>query len=67
MTAGDGQGRPRRITALVPEPQGAGSIRIEVDGARFGSVAPEVVHAEHLRTRAEDLYARQLPQVVDFT
>ncbi len=48
MTAPEGQGRPRRITALVPEPQGAGSVRIEVDGDRFGSVAPEVVQAERL-------------------
>ena len=43
----------RRITALVPESQGAGSIRIEVDGTRFGSVAPEVVGAEQLRVGSE--------------
>ncbi len=43
----------RRITALVPEPQGAGSIQIEVDGTRFGSVAPEVVGAEQLRVGLE--------------
>jgi regulatory protein len=49
----DGQGRPRRITALVPEPQGAGSIRIEVNGTRFGSVAPEVVGAEQLHVGSE--------------
>jgi regulatory protein len=53
VTAPEGQGRPRRITALVPEPQGAGSIRIEVDGQRFGSVAPEVVRAEQLRVGRE--------------
>jgi regulatory protein len=43
----------RRITALVPESQGAGSIRIEVDGTRFGSVTPEVVGAEQLRVGSE--------------
>ena len=53
MTAPAGQGRPRRITALVPEPQGAGAIRIEVDGERFGSVEPEVVRAEQLRVGRE--------------
>jgi regulatory protein len=53
VTAPDGQGRPRRITALVPEPQGAGSIRIEVNGQRFGSVAPEVARAEQLRVGRE--------------
>lgn len=40
--------RTRRITALVPESHGAGSIRIEVDGERFGSVAPEVARTEGL-------------------
>jgi regulatory protein len=53
VTAPEGQGRPRRITALVPEPQGAGTIRIEVDGERFGSVAPEVVRAEQLQVGRE--------------
>jgi regulatory protein len=53
VTAPEGQGRPRRITALVPEPQGAGTIRIEVDGERFGSLAPEVVRAEQLRVGRE--------------
>jgi regulatory protein len=53
VTAREGQARPRRLTALVPEPQGAGSIRIEVDGVRFGSVAPEVVRAEQLRVGSE--------------
>lgn len=43
----------RRITALVPEPQGTGSIRIEVDGARFGSLPPEVVREEQLRVGRE--------------
>jgi regulatory protein len=40
--------RTRRVTALLPEPHGAGSIRIEVEGERFGSVAPEVVRSEGL-------------------
>jgi len=53
VTAPEGQGRPRRITALVPEPQGAGSIRIEVDGERFGSVAPEVAREERLEVGRE--------------
>jgi regulatory protein len=53
VTGRDGQGRPRRITALVPEPHGAGSVRIELDGVRFGAVAPDVVRAERLRVGAE--------------
>ncbi len=53
MTAPERQGRPRRITALVPESRGAGSIRIELDGERFGSVAPEVVRTEQLRVGGE--------------
>ncbi len=48
MTAVEGQERARRITALVPEPGGTGSVRIEVDGARFGSVPVEVARAEGL-------------------
>ena len=43
----------RRITALVAEAQGAAPIRIEVDGGRFGSVAPEVVREERLRVGLE--------------
>jgi regulatory protein len=53
VTAPDGHGRPRRITALVPEPQGAGSIRIEVDGARFGTLPSEVMREERLRVGSE--------------
>jgi regulatory protein len=53
VTAPGGPGRPRRITALVPEAQGAGSVRIEVDGERFGAVAPEVVGAERLQVGRE--------------
>ncbi|HYG68210.1 MAG TPA: hypothetical protein VD838_11140, partial [Anaeromyxobacteraceae bacterium] len=53
MTAPGGPGRPRRITALVPEAQGVGSVRIEVDGERFGAVAPEVVGAERLQVGRE--------------
>jgi regulatory protein len=53
VTAPEGQGRLRRVTALVPEPQGSGSFRIEVDGARFGSLPPEVVREERLRVGSE--------------
>jgi regulatory protein len=44
-----GQGRAARITALVPEPHGPGSVRIEVDGARFATVSPDVVRAHGLQ------------------
>jgi regulatory protein len=44
-----GQGRVARITALVPEPHGPGSVRIEVDGARFATVSPDVVRAHGLQ------------------
>lgn len=50
---GEGQERPRRITALVPEPRGPGSVRIEVDGERFASVSPEVVRAHGLQVGRE--------------
>ncbi|HEX6670537.1 MAG TPA: RecX family transcriptional regulator [Gemmatimonadales bacterium] len=53
MTAPESPSRPRRVTALVPEPHGAGAIRIEVDGERFGSVAPEVVREERLHLGRE--------------
>jgi regulatory protein len=43
-----GRGRAARITALVPEPRGPGSVRIEVDGERFASVSPEVVRTHGL-------------------
>jgi regulatory protein len=61
VTVPQGASRPRRLTALVPEPQGAGAVRIEVDGERFGSVPPEVVRAERLQVGqelAEALLAR---------
>lgn len=48
-----GQARPRRITALVPEPRGTGSVRVEVDGERFASVAPEIVRAQGLHVGRE--------------
>jgi regulatory protein len=48
-----GQGRPPRITALVPEPRGPGSVRIEVDGERFASVSPEVVRTFGLQVGRE--------------
>jgi regulatory protein len=56
-----GQARAPRITALVPEPGGAGSVRIEVDGERFASVSPDVVrtHGLHVgRDLDEALRAR---------
>ena len=48
-----GQERPRRITALGPELRGPGSVRIEVDGARFASVSPEVVRVHGLQVGRE--------------
>lgn len=53
MTGSAEPRRARRITALVPEPQGAGSVRIEVEGERFGSVAVEVARAEGLAVGRE--------------
>jgi regulatory protein len=47
------RGRAARITALVPEPRGPGSVRIEVDGERFASVAPEVVRTHGLQVGRE--------------
>ena len=51
MTAPEARSRPRRITALVPEPSGA--VRLELDGQRFGAVAVEVVRAERLAVGRE--------------
>jgi regulatory protein len=48
-----GQGRAARITALVPEPRGPGSVRIEVDGERFASVSPDVVRTHGLHVGRE--------------
>ena len=48
-----GRGRAARITALVPEPRGPGSVRIEVDGERFASVSPEVVRTYGLHVGRE--------------
>jgi regulatory protein len=45
--------RARRITALLPDSQGAGSIRIEVDGQRFGSVSAAVAQSEGLAVGRE--------------
>jgi regulatory protein len=47
------RGRAARITALVPEPRGPGSVRIELDGERFASVAPEVVRTHGLQVGQE--------------
>ena len=48
-----GQERRGRITALVPEARGGGSVRIEVDGERFASVSPDVVRARGLQVGRE--------------
>jgi regulatory protein len=48
-----GQGRTPRITALVPEPRGPGSVRVEVDGERFAAVSPDVVRTFDLRVGRE--------------
>jgi regulatory protein len=42
-----------RITALIPEPRGPGSVRIEVEGERFASVSPELVRVFGLRPGRE--------------
>lgn len=34
-----------RITALVHDPRASGSLRVEVDGERFASIAPEVAQS----------------------
>jgi regulatory protein len=47
------QERLSRITALVPEPRGLGSVRIEVDGERFASVSPDVVRTHGLHVGRE--------------
>lgn len=48
-----GRARAARITALVPEPRGPGSVRIEVDGERFASVSPDVVRTHGLHVGRE--------------
>jgi regulatory protein len=45
--------RPSRITALVPEPRGSGSVRIELEGERFATVSPTVVREFSLQVGAE--------------
>ncbi len=37
-----------RITSLAPDPRRPGTVRLEIDGARFGSVPRELAHAEGL-------------------
>jgi regulatory protein len=37
-----------RVTALAPDPRRPGSVRVEVDGARFGTLPAEVAVAERL-------------------
>jgi regulatory protein len=53
VTEPQAKSRPRRLTALLPEPGDPGAIRLEVDGERFGSVAAEVVRAERLQVGRE--------------
>jgi regulatory protein len=48
-----GRAHAARITALVPEPRGPGSVRIEVDGERFASVSPDVVRTHGLHVGRE--------------
>jgi regulatory protein len=48
-----GPSRAKRITALIPELRGPGSIRIEVDGERFASVSPDVVRSHGLQVGRE--------------
>lgn len=48
-----GRSRAARITALVPEPRGPGSVRIEVDGARFASVSSDVLRTHGLQVGRE--------------
>lgn len=39
---------PCRITAIEPDPRRAGTVRLEIDGTRFGVVPAELVEAEGL-------------------
>ncbi|MBA3319065.1 MAG: RecX family transcriptional regulator [Gemmatimonadales bacterium] len=48
-----GQHRAGRITALIPESRGQGSVRVEVDGQRFASVSPDAVRAHGLHVGRE--------------
>jgi regulatory protein len=42
-----------RITALDPDPRRPGAVQVEIDGARFGAVPPELVVTEDLRVGRE--------------
>jgi regulatory protein len=42
-----------RITALDSDPRRPDSFRVEIDGAKFGAIAGEVVDAEHLSVGRE--------------
>lgn len=44
---------PSRITALEPDPRRPESVRVEIDGSRFGSVPRELVSAAGLRVGLE--------------
>jgi regulatory protein len=62
-----GRGRAARITALVPEPRGPGSVRIEVDGERFASVSPDVVrtHGLHVGREVDETLRARLEAEAD--
>jgi len=62
-----GRGRAARITALVPEPRGPGSVRIEVDGERFASVSPDVVrtHGLHVGRELDEVLRARLEVEAD--
>ncbi len=61
MTAAAGTGvRPPVISALAPDPRRPSSVRVEIDGVRFGSVPREVVATEGLEVgRPVDAGLRQ--------
>jgi regulatory protein len=52
---------PCRITAIEHDPRRPGTVRLEIDGARFGVVPADLVHAERLspgQTIAPTLHER---------
>jgi regulatory protein len=61
MSGAAGAGvRPSLISALAPDPRRPSSVRVEIDGVRFGSVPRDVVATEGLQVgRAVDAELRQ--------
>lgn len=50
MTSAAGAGvRPPLISALAPDPRRPSSVRVEIDGVRFGSVPRDIVASEGLQ------------------